>query len=207
MTARSDILDAIRVGRPAWDSPQTTLPAYRTSLDEPPEVLAALLASRLADYGVAVLVEPTPSALPPLIARRLAESGIRHVVVPPGLPEVWMPPEAVVDTGAEAAGLDAAEGALTGCLLAVAESGTIVLDGTGACGRRALTLLPDYHLCVVLRSQIVGILPEAMPALRDAVRRGPLTFISGPSATADIELDRVQGVHGPRVLDVIIAAG
>ncbi|HKN97315.1 MAG TPA: LUD domain-containing protein, partial [Pseudonocardiaceae bacterium] len=98
--------------------------------------------------------------------------------------------------------LDQVGGVLTGCALVIAETGTIVLNGGPDQGRRALTLVPDYHLCVVLADQIVGIVPEAVASL-DPSR--PITFVSGPSATSDIEFDRVEGVHGPRTLDVIIA--
>ena len=94
---------------------------------------------------------------------------------------------------------------MTASRLAIAESGTVVLDGGPGQGRRALTLLPDYHLCVVRSSDVVSLMPEAIALLQDAVAAGrPLTFFSGPSATADIELDRVEGVHGPRTLDVIL---
>ena len=99
------------------------------------------------------------------------------------------------------------DGALTGCAIAIAETGTVVLDGGVAQGRRTLTLLPDYHLCVVPSERVVGLVPEAVEALGGAVRAGrPLTFVSGPSATSDIELDRVEGVHGPRTLHVVIVA-
>jgi L-lactate dehydrogenase complex protein LldG len=100
------------------------------------------------------------------------------------------------------------DGALTGCALAIAETGTIVLDGGARQGRRALTLVPDYHLCVVEATQIVGGVPEAMARIAPALRetRRAITFVSGPSATSDIELSRVEGVHGPRTLDVLVVS-
>jgi L-lactate dehydrogenase complex protein LldG len=101
--------------------------------------------------------------------------------------------------------LDALDGVLTGCATAIAQTGTIVLDGAGVSGRRALTLVPDLHLCVVRASQVVPAVPDAIAAVAPAVQDGwPVTFVSGPSATADIELNRVQGVHGPRTLDVFV---
>ena len=104
--------------------------------------------------------------------------------------------------------LDALDGVLTGCAAAIAETGTIVLDGAGLSGRRALTLVPDLHLCVVRADQVVPAVPDAIAAMAPAVRDGrPVTFVSGPSATADIELNRVQGVHGPRRLDVFLVGG
>jgi L-lactate dehydrogenase complex protein LldG len=103
--------------------------------------------------------------------------------------------------------LDGFDAALTGCALAIAETGTIVLDGGPASGRRALTLVPDHHLCVVRAEQIVASVPEAIAALAEAARdRRPITFVSGPSATSDIELERVEGVHGPRKLDVFVVS-
>jgi L-lactate dehydrogenase complex protein LldG len=104
--------------------------------------------------------------------------------------------------------LDALDGVLTGCAAAIAETGTIVLDGASLSGRRALTLVPDLHLCVVRADQVVPAVPDAIAAMAPAVRDGrPVTFVSGPSATADIELNRVQGVHGPRRLDVFVVGG
>ena len=104
--------------------------------------------------------------------------------------------------------LDALDGVLTGCASAIAETGTIVLDGAGVSGRRALTLVPDLHLCVVRAGQVVPAVPDAIAAVAPAVQDGrPVTFVSGPSATADIELNRVQGVHGPRTLDVFLVEG
>jgi L-lactate dehydrogenase complex protein LldG len=102
--------------------------------------------------------------------------------------------------------LDAAQGVLTTCALAIAQTGTIVLDGGVGMGRRALTLLPDYHLCVVRHEQIVPSVPEAISKLGGNDPTRPITFVSGPSATVDIEMTRVRGVHGPRNLEVIIAA-
>jgi L-lactate dehydrogenase complex protein LldG len=108
----------------------------------------------------------------------------------------------------DALALDALDGALTGCALAIAETGTIVLDAGPHQGGRALSLVPDYHLCVVGEEQIVGGVPEAMAQIAVTIRRllRPVTFISGPSATSDIELSRVEGVHGPRTLDVLVVA-
>lgn len=101
--------------------------------------------------------------------------------------------------------LAAADVVLTGCALAVAETGTIVLDGSPACGRRALTLVPDHHVCVVRAAQILCDVPDAIALLQGSgSTRRPITLVSGPSATSDIELERVEGVHGPRVLDVLV---
>jgi L-lactate dehydrogenase complex protein LldG len=104
--------------------------------------------------------------------------------------------------------LDRLDGVLTGCASAIAQTGTIVLDGAGVSGRRAITLVPDLHLCVVRADQVVPAVPDAIAAVAPAVAEGrPVTFVSGPSATADIELNRVQGVHGPRTLDVFVVDG
>jgi len=128
-----------------------------------------------------------------------------HIVTPDGIPSEWIADlEPLTDdpplTPEE---LDASDGVLTTCAVAIAQTGTIVLDGGLGMGRRALTLLPDYHLCVVKQSQIVSSVPEAIAKLESDPTR-PLTFISGPSATVDIEMVRVRGVHGPRRLEVII---
>lgn len=132
------------------------------------------------------------------------------MIAPEGVPESWRPSgvELVADDHLSAHDLDSLDGALTGCALAIAETGVIVLDGGPTQGRRALTLVPDYHLCVVTEDQVVDLVAEAVERLEPAVRAGrPLTFVAGPSATSDIELNRVEGVHGPRRLDVVVLSG
>jgi L-lactate dehydrogenase complex protein LldG len=112
------------------------------------------------------------------------------------------------DPALSIAELDGLDGVLTGCALGIAETGTLVLDGAGASGRRALTLVPDVHLCVIAEDQVVASVPDAVAALAEAAAAGrPVTLVSGPSATSDIELDRVEGVHGPRTLEVFVVAG
>ncbi|GII79031.1 hypothetical protein Sru01_40130 [Sphaerisporangium rufum] len=165
---------------------------------------AELFAARVRDYRATVHLV-APGGVPAAVAGALAGRGARRVVRPGGLPVEWPAGDGVEFLADEppltAAELDAADGVLTGCAAAVAETGTIVLDAGAGQGRRALTLLPDYHLCVVRAGQIVPGVPEVLGRL-DPAR--PLTWISGPSATSDIELDRVEGVHGPRTLEVIV---
>ena len=138
-----------------------------------------------------------------MLARLCREQGARRLAVAADLPEDFRVAdvELVRDDGLSPHELDGLDGALGGCALAIAETGVIVLDGGAGQGRRALTLVPDYHLCVVEEEQIVDLVPEAFERLEPAVREGrPLTFVAGPSATSDIELNRVEGVHGPRTL-------
>ncbi|MEU8912113.1 LUD domain-containing protein [Streptomyces nigrescens] len=166
-----------------------------------------LLAENLADYR-ALVHRSTAEELPSLIRRLLAERGARTVLVPPGLDASWTAGAGVTLVEDRASStpreLDAVDSVLTGCAVAIAETGTLVLDGGPDQGRRRITLVPDHHLCVVrVPDQVVGSVPEALPRL--APER-PLTWISGPSATSDIELDRVEGVHGPRTLEVILLA-
>jgi L-lactate dehydrogenase complex protein LldG len=170
--------------------------------------VVGLLVERVADYR-ATVHRVAADAVPATVASVLRERQAKVMVGPWDLPAPWRADGVrwLLDGGPSAEGLtveqlDGADGVLSGCAVAIAETGTIVLDAGPAQGRRSLTLLPDYHLCVVLADQIVGTVPEGIARL-DPVR--PLTFISGPSATSDIELDRVEGVHGPRTLEVIIA--
>lgn len=166
----------------------------------------ALFAERVEEYRAAVHLA-TASTVAAVIAETIAQRGAASVVIPVDLPAAWRPGGAacVEDVGLSAATLDTMDGVITGCALAIAQTGTIVLDGTVAQGRRVISLLPDFHLCVVRASQIHGIVPEAIAALESEARqRRPLTFISGPSATSDIELHRVEGVHGPRTLVVVV---
>jgi L-lactate utilization protein LutB len=139
-----------------------------------------------------------------------AEPAVPRIGIPTDLPRAWRPGEGVelvVDDGLSVQELDRLDGVLTGCAVAVAEAGAFVLDAGEGQGRRALTLLPDLHVCVVKEDQVVGLLPEAVARLEESVKAGwPLTFVAGPSATSDIELDRVEGVHGPRVLHVVLVA-
>ena len=180
-----------------------------------------LFAERVAEYRATVhrvdsaADEAAGSASVADTIRRIAdEAGARRIGIPADLPEEWRPStaadgdlELVTDDDLSVQELDALDGALTGCATAIAETGTFVLDGGAGQGRRALTLVPDLHICVVREDQVVGLVPEAVGELEEAVRAGrPLTFVSGPSATSDIELDRVEGVHGPRVLHVVLVA-
>ncbi len=206
MSARDEIVARIRAVRPAA-APPPHVPAYRHVWNADRETLVARFVDRLADYHVSVLHARSDTEIAGIATRHLAVRGIASLVIPADMPASWRPaaPAPIEDAGLSLRQLDAAAGAMTGCLLGIAETGSIVLDCGPGQGRRALTLLPDYHLCVVRESSVVGILPEAMAALQKRVAHGaPVTFFSGPSATADIELDRVEGVHGPRTLDVIL---
>lgn len=169
---------------------------------------AELFAERVSDYRADVR-RATADTLLPVVGGALAEAGIRRLGVPAGLPAEWYAAadvEVVVDDPAQqrqltVAELDNLDGVLTGCAVGIAETGTFVLDGSELSGRRALSLVPDRHVCVIGTGQVVGSVPEALARLDP---RRALTFISGPSATSDIELSRVEGVHGPRTLIVVL---
>lgn len=195
MTAREEILGRIRTALADRPAPAPVVRDYRPADAQPGDV--ALFAGRVEDYRASVHQGSTVDAV-------LAVRGIRRIVVPDGFPDDLLPTVEVVRDPVDVATLDAVSAVVTTCAVAIAETGTIVLDHGPGQGRRALTLVPDYHLAVVRRSQIVAGVPDAVAAL-DPAR--PLTWISGPSATSDIELNRVEGVHGPRTLDVLVIAG
>jgi L-lactate dehydrogenase complex protein LldG len=204
--ARSAILGRITAALADGPEPVAIPRDYRRAT--PPETdLVERFAERVADYR-ATVHRATGATLAATIARVLAERGIGTLVVPAGTPDGWLGASDVARLGDDPPlshrDLDAADGVITGCAVAIAETGTIVLDAGAAQGRRALSLLPDRHLSIVAADRIVGDVPEALARLDS---RRPLTWISGPSATSDIELERVEGVHGPRVLDVVIVEG
>jgi L-lactate utilization protein LutC len=194
MTTRDEILAAVRSAlATAPPAPVADVPR-RTS--DPAADVVGLFAERVADYR-AVVERCGPADLEASVRAALPEGA--RVVVPPDLGlDV---PGSVVDDGLTASDLDAIDAVVTRARLGIAETGTIVLDHGPGQGRRAITLVPDRHVCVVEAGQVVADVPDAFDVL-DASR--PLTWVSGPSATSDIELDRVEGVHGPRLLHVIV---
>lgn len=164
-----------------------------------------LFEERLHDYGSAVSRCPQDQ-LPQTIARVLAARRISRILVAPEFPDAWLPSQSttfVRDGGLSYEEMDNSAGILTPCTTAIALTGTIILHHSLAEGRRALTLVPDYHLCVVHADQVVETVPEAIRRM-EPFKTSPITTISGSSATSDIEMTRIKGVHGPRTLDVIL---
>ncbi|MEU1226533.1 LUD domain-containing protein [Streptomyces sp. NPDC005828] len=207
--SRARVLARIRAAVAGAPEPPAVARDYlpRHTPDDPGALLD-LLHENLADYRAHVH-RTTPDGVAGLVARLLAERGAATVAVPPGLPEEWLGATEAVRRFDEPRltpyELDGTDAVVTGCAVAIAETGTIVLDGGPGQGRRALTLVPDLHLCVVRApEQVVASVPLALPRLAPG---RPLTWISGPSATSDIELDRVEGVHGPRTLEVLLVTG
>ncbi|WP_030017911.1 LutC/YkgG family protein [Streptomyces monomycini] len=188
-----------------YEDPPVPRDYLRVHGSRTPEERVALLAEHLAEYR-AVVHHCAESDVHLLIERLLAQHGSQTVLVPPGLDPRWTAaagPTRVHDRAASTAReLDSVGSVVTGCAVAIAETGTIVLDGSPDQGRRRISLIPDHHICVVrVPDQVVDSVPQALERL-DPAR--PLTWISGPSATSDIELDRVEGVHGPRKLEVVL---
>lgn len=207
MTARDDVLARIRTALGDEARPDQEIERrYRTAGTAPAgsAELVDLFEDRLVDYRATVR-RTTAAGIAATVAAVLAEQGLAspRVVVPAGLDPTWVAAGAtIVDDGTlSAAALDDLDAVVTACALAIAETGTIVLDAGPDQGRRAISLVPDLHLCVVRIGQIVESVCEAVRLL-DPVR--PLTWISGGSATSDIELQRVEGVHGPRTLVVLL---
>lgn len=209
--AREEILTRIRgalrdVPRDEAATDVAVARDYRRTDDRSRAELLELLADRLRDYGAEVQrVDDVAQA----VAATCREHEVTRLAVAPGVPPRWRPSrtsELIEDHGLTALELDEIDGALTGCAVAIAETGTLVLDGGERSGRRVLTLVPDRHICVVEAHQIVGQVPEGIAAVQPAIREhnAPVTLISGGSATSDIELSRVEGVHGPRHLTVLI---
>jgi L-lactate dehydrogenase complex protein LldG len=217
VNARDEILARVRTalrdvpkdeGPDSFPVPRDYLTAH---VDRDPAALADLLAENLADYRAHVhrcLAGELASTIADLLHRR----GSTSVVAPADLPAEWLAAASAVSQitdspGLAARDLDAVDSVVTGAALAIAETGTIVLDAGPAQGRRALTLVPDHHICVLrVPEQVVASVPEAIARLNpaDLGPGHPQTWIAGPSATSDIEFRRVEGVHGPRTLDVIL---
>jgi L-lactate dehydrogenase complex protein LldG len=193
--ARTTILGRIRSAL-ADDRATVEVPRdYRQGSERSHAEIVDLFAERVGEYRASVH-RSNADEVGDVIVRLCREREARRIVV------------LVRDDNLGAHELDSLDGALTGCALAIAETGVIVLDGGPGQGRRAITLVPDYHLCVVSEDQVVDLVTEAVERLEPAVRAGrPLTFVAGPSATSDIELERVEGVHGPRTLHVVVASG
>jgi L-lactate dehydrogenase complex protein LldG len=215
-SARAEVLRRIRAANggaasaeSAWTGCNAVERRYRREGTRSREAVLELLEDRLRDYDarvVRVAHADVAASAAAMLSERKVQPGVERIVVPVGLPAEWMPDgfEFVVDAGLTAIELDQVDGVMTGATVAIAETGTVVLQNVPGQGRRAITLVPDYHLCVVRVQDVVATVPEAMERLQ-ATAALATTFVSGPSATADIEMTRIKGVHGPRFLDVILA--
>jgi L-lactate dehydrogenase complex protein LldG len=211
MTVREDVLARVAAALrdvPSDEGPEDVAVSREYRLSEEGDVVARFV-ERIAEYKTTVR-RVSADDVASVAADQCRLRDVARLGIPSDLPIEWQPdgPELVVGS-LDARALDALDGAMTGCALAIAETGSIVLDAGARQGGRALSLVPDYHLCVVEERQVVGGVPEGIRAIGVSVRRRlqPVTFISGPSATSDIELARVEGVHGPRTLDVLVVAG
>ena len=204
-SARDAVLGRVRSALGGTAVPPEVARDYRAAGAGPADV--DLFCERVADYCATVHRVPSVG-LGDALAAACRERGATRLAVPSEAPADIEGVEFVRDDPPlSARDLDRVDGVLTGCALGIAETGTIVLDGAGRSGRRALTLVPDYHLCVIGEAQVVASVPDAVAQLAEAAQAGrPITLVSGPSATSDIELDRVEGVHGPRTLDVVVVS-
>ncbi len=211
-TAKDDILAAIRQANTTAPSgaadEYAALPReYRSALAATPEERIALFVDRLIDYDAKVY-RCREQDIAATVAQALTASARTQMLIPQALSPAWLPPGFAFLVGDKLsyADLDRSQGVLTGCALAIAMTGTILLRHPRQEGPRALTLIPDYHLCVVFAHQVVDTVPEGIRAIR-AAGAPAITTVSGPSATADIEMTRVKGVHGPRFVEVILVDG
>ena len=198
MSSRDVVLGRLRAALKGAPAPGDVPREYQATVAVPD--LVELLTDRLVDYRAVVHTVPGDGDIATTVATIVGDGTI---VVPPGLPVDWLPAglEVLRDEGLDADTLAGVDAVVTGATVAVAETGTIVLDAAPDQGRRIITLLPDLHICVLHPEQIVASVPEAIARITPG---RPLTWISGPSATSDIELNRVEGVHGPRRLHVIV---
>ena len=210
-SSRARIMAGIRMSLGTASTPDAIAAEYasiprtytRSSNSSRAELLE-LLTDRLIEYDAGVYTARSQT-IAETIAQMLTKRGKSGLAIPAALPQGWLPEGFVFDMakGFDAYQLDRSQGILSGCTVAIAETGSIVLQNADAQGARILSLVPDYHLCVVFASQVVATVPEAFTRLA-ATSTLPTTFISGPSATADIEMTRIKGVHGPRFLDVLL---
>jgi L-lactate dehydrogenase complex protein LldG len=204
--ARDEILSRIRAALADVPSGEED-PVPRAYRVADPDGTLERFVERLRDYGSGVH-RAGDGGVAGVVADACRARGVERLVIPAGFPGEWRPGaiELVVDDGLTPRELDAIGAAATASALGIAETGTIVLDGGEGQGRRALSLVPDVHVCVIRAEHVVDGVPAAMRALAAGLRttRRPVTFVSGPSATADIEFSRVEGVHGPRRFDVVI---
>jgi L-lactate dehydrogenase complex protein LldG len=201
-SAKADILARVREAL----GPSPAVPeiprAYRAAGSLPRDGIVELFCERVAEYR-ATVHRVAADELAATVREILA--GAERVGAPVGFPDVGI--DVIADASLTVAELDTLDAVITGSALAIADTGTIVLDSGPRSGRRALTLVPDHHVCIVEARTIVPSVPDAVARLAEAAAEGrPITLVSGPSATSDIELDRVEGVHGPRTLDVIVTA-
>jgi L-lactate dehydrogenase complex protein LldG len=210
-SARAEVLRRIRAAKGGVASPDVVRAEwnavarnYRRKATRSRQAILELLVDRLQDYDAHV-VQAMHVDVRTVVAGMLKQRKAIRMVIPIGLAAEWLPAgvEFVVDDGLPAAELDQIDGVMTGATLAIAETGTVVLQNVAGQGRRAMTLVPDYHLCVVRVEDVVETVPAAIGRLQ-ATAALATTFVSGPSATADIEMTRIKGVHGPRFLDVIL---
>jgi L-lactate dehydrogenase complex protein LldG len=204
VTGRDAVLARIRVALDGRPAPADVPRAYRLTGDLEPAAVLDLFVERVRDYRATVIVTDDPRSA---AADAFAAAGARRVGIAPDLDARLRPVgvELIEDEALGSRELDSLDGALTTCAAGCAVTGTIALDGGTGQGRRALSLVPDLHVCVIRADAIVESVPELIAALEPSAREGrPIVLVSGPSATSDIELNRVEGVHGPRQLVVIV---